>query len=157
LKELEIPNWLSLLHNRFLEPALGRQGETFVTARLMAVGYIVLIPVDGTQRYDMVIEDANRQFWRIQCKKGRFKEGEGVVEFTLRSSGSFRQGKWAPQSYKNDAIDYFAICCRELNKVYLVPSNLVGVNTAWLRISEPKSKRRGGRNLPTKWAADYEL
>ena len=48
---------------------LGRQGETLITARLMAAGYIVLVPVDGVQRYDVVIEDANGQFWRIQCKK----------------------------------------------------------------------------------------
>jgi hypothetical protein len=26
LKELEIPNWLSLLHNSFLEPALEKDG-----------------------------------------------------------------------------------------------------------------------------------
>jgi len=136
---------------------LGRQGETFVIARLMAVGYVVLVPVDGVQRYDMAIEDANGQFWRIQCKKGKWKEDEGVVEFPLRSTGNFRQGRWSAQSYKNDAIDYFAVYCRELNKIYLVPSDLVGVNTAWLRVSEPKSKRRGGKNLPTKWAADYEL
>jgi len=47
---------------------LGRQGETFVISRLMEVGYVVLVPVDGSQRYDMVIEDANGQFWVIQCK-----------------------------------------------------------------------------------------
>ena len=53
---------------------LGRQGETFVISRLMEVGYVVLVPVDGSQRYDMVIEDANGQFWRIQCKTGKWKE-----------------------------------------------------------------------------------
>ncbi len=136
---------------------LGRQGETLITARLMAVGYTVLVPVDGVQRYDMVIEDANGQFWRIQCKKGRWREDEGVVEFTVRRSGSYRQGKWSPQSYKNDAIDYFAVYCRELDKVYLVPSDLVGVNTAWLRVLDSKSKRGGGRHLAAKWAADYQL
>ena len=40
---------------------LGRQGETFVIARLMQVGYTVLVPVDGVQRYDLVIEDADQR------------------------------------------------------------------------------------------------
>ena len=136
---------------------LGRQGETHITARLMAVGYVVLVPVDGAQRYDLVIEDANAQFWRIQCKKGRWKEDEGVVEFVVKSFGSFRGGKWSSQSCKDDAIDYFAVYCRELDKVYLVPSALVGVNTVWLRVLDIKSKRGGGRHLAAKWAADYEL
>jgi len=136
---------------------LGRQGETHITARLMAAGYVVLVPVDGAQRYDLVIEDANAQFWRIQCKKGRWKEDEGVVEFVVKSFGSFRGGKWSSQSYKDDAIDYFAVYCRELDKVYLVPSTLVGVNTVWLRVLDKKSKRGGGRHSAAKWAADYEL
>ena len=84
---------------------LGRQGETFVISRLMQVGYTVLVPVDGVQRYDMVIEDANRQFWRIQCKTVRNK-GE-VLAFNVRKADKY--------NYR-DSVDFFAAYCRELQK-----------------------------------------
>ncbi len=30
--------------------------------------------IGGSERYDLVIEDADGQFWRVQCKTGRCQE-----------------------------------------------------------------------------------
>ncbi|HEY6284538.1 MAG TPA: group I intron-associated PD-(D/E)XK endonuclease [Ktedonobacteraceae bacterium] len=136
---------------------LGRQGETFVISRLMEVGYVVLVPVDGTQRYDMVIEDANGQFWRIQCKTGKWKEAEGVIIFSARKS-SFSRGAWAKTAYTyHDAVDFFAVYSRELQKVYLVPIDQVGVNEGWLRVKPAPTQRKGFKGRSAKLAEDYEL
>lgn len=49
----------------------GDKSEACIIAKLMQVGYAVLIPFGGSERYDLVIEDADGQFWRVQCKTGR--------------------------------------------------------------------------------------
>src|ERR1700693_3150958 len=113
---------------------LGRQGETFVISRLMQVGYTVLVPVDGVQRYDLVIEDANQQFWCIQCKTVRYKQD--VLSLSVRKAGKY--------TYQG-SVDFFAAYCRELQKVYLIPVTDVGVNECWLRLEPTKNERRGGR------------
>jgi hypothetical protein len=134
---------------------LGKQGETFVIARFMAVGYVVLVPVDGTQRYDMVIEDANGKFWRIQCKKGRWKEDQGVITFSAKKT-SFSRGTWSRTSYTyHDSVDFFAIYCRELQKVYLVPIDQIGINEGCLRVKP--TQRTGFRGRLAKLAEDYEV
>ena len=47
-----------------------KRGDTAIITRFLQLGYIVLTPYGGNQRYDLVIEDADGQFWRIQCKTG---------------------------------------------------------------------------------------
>lgn len=46
----------------------GQISESAITTRLLQAGYIVLTPYGGNQRYDLVIENAEGQFFRIQCK-----------------------------------------------------------------------------------------
>ena len=126
---------------------LGRQGETFVISRLMQVGYTVLVPVDGVQRYDLVIEDANQQFWRIQCKTARYKQD--VLSLSVRKAGKY--------TYQG-SVDFFAAYCRELQKVYLIPVTDVGVNECWLRLEPARTNRGPNRwGKSALWAADYEL
>lgn len=126
---------------------LGRQGETFVISRLMQAGYTVLVPVDGVQRYDLVIEDANQQFWRIQCKTVRYKQE--VLSLSVRNAGRY--------NYQG-SVDFFAAYCRELQKVYLIPITDVGVNECWLRLEPAKTNRGANRwGKSALWAADYEL
>ncbi len=46
----------------------GEISEAAIITRFLQLGYIVLTPYGGNQRYDLVIEDADGNFWRIQCK-----------------------------------------------------------------------------------------
>jgi len=62
---------------------VGQRTEAFIVHCLMECGYTVLTPL-GVQRFDLVIEDANGQFWRIQCKTGRPRNG--TIEFNTRNS-----------------------------------------------------------------------
>jgi hypothetical protein len=47
----------------------------------LQLGYVVLTVYGGNQRYDLVIEDADGHFWRIQCKTGRIDEGSTAIRF----------------------------------------------------------------------------
>lgn len=126
--------------------AVGDRAETTIIARLVGAGYNVLKPVHAALRYDLVIEDADGQFWRIQCKTGRYKKG--TVEFnTMRFSGSAKG-----RSYAGGA-DYFAVYYAALDKIYLVPVSAVPVGHGVLRL-EPAKTNNAATRL---WAKDYEL
>ena len=47
---------------------LGERSQAHIIARLLEVGYTVLTPYGDSSRYDLVIEDADGKFWRVQCK-----------------------------------------------------------------------------------------
>jgi len=50
--------------------AIGERSQAYIIARLLEAGYNVLIPYGDNMRYDVVIEDADGQFWRVQSKTG---------------------------------------------------------------------------------------
>src|SRR5579864_891202 len=67
-----------------LEPTkkqLGERSQAHIIARLLEVGYTVLTPYGDSSRYDLVVEDAEGQFWRIQCKTARIEDNGTVVAF----------------------------------------------------------------------------
>ena len=39
------------------------------------------MPYGGNQRYDLVIEDANEHFWRLQCKSAWIDEDGAMLKF----------------------------------------------------------------------------
>ena len=53
---------------RMRQPFDAKKGDAAIITRFLQLGYKVLTPYGGNQRYDLVIEDADGQFWRIQCK-----------------------------------------------------------------------------------------
>ncbi|MDQ2887048.1 MAG: group I intron-associated PD-(D/E)XK endonuclease [Chloroflexota bacterium] len=108
--------------------AIGELSEVILIARLLEVGYGILTPLGDNLRYDLVIEDAEEKFWRIQCKTGR-SNGE-YIEFAPASlyyhtrAGRTTHGS---KSY-NNPIDYFAVYCPENRAVYLIPVTHAGVS-----------------------------
>jgi hypothetical protein len=129
----------------------GQISEAAITARLLQTGYIVLIPYGGTQRYDLVIEDADGKFWRIQCKSAWIDDSGTVLKFdTANHNVTGTKRDW--RHYRGQC-DYFAVYSAELNKVYLVPVDDVGTTRAHLRLEPSKNKQE--KNV--RWAKDYEL
>ena len=146
---------MGLLHpaprSHVLNPsAIGDRSEAAVIARLIDCGYIVLVPF-GNQRYDLVIEDANGQFWRVQVKTGRLEKNGECIEYntTSRPRGTYAVSK---ASYIGNA-DYFGVYVRDLGKVYLIPVTDAGLGDTKLRLVTPSR----GKMKTMRWAADYEL
>jgi PD-(D/E)XK endonuclease len=136
--------------------AVGEQSEAIIIAKLPGVGYRVLTPFGDNRRYDLVIEDADKQFWRVQCKTAWIKNEGALIEFATASSyyhtkaGRTEHGR---RDYRGQ-IDYFAVYSPDTEKVYLVPIGHVEATTsARLRLVQTKNKQE--KNV--RWAKDYEI
>src|SRR5690349_15141913 len=53
--------------------SIGDASESAITTRFIQLGYIVLTPFGGNQRYDLVIENAEGDLHRVQCKTARMR------------------------------------------------------------------------------------
>src|SRR6266436_10228801 len=130
---------------------IGEISESAIITRFLQLGYIVLTPYGGNQRYDLVIEDADEQFWRIQCKSAWIDEDGTVLKFdTANHNVTGTKRDW--RHYRGQC-EYFAVYSVELNKVYLVPVDDVGYTRAHLRLEPSKNKQV--KNV--RWAKDFEL
>jgi hypothetical protein len=130
----------------------GDISEAAIITRLLQSGYIVLTPYGKNHRYDLVIEDADGQFWRVQCKTGWIDDEQTVITFATASSYNHTAKQKGWRNYKGQ-IEYFAIYVERLGKVYLVPVDAVGAAKAMLRLAPTKNKQE--KNV--RWAQDYEL
>ena len=135
--------------------AIGEHSEIVIIARLLEVGYGVLTPFGDNRRYDLVLEDADGQFWRIQCKTG-WVEGNGAyIEFATASTYYHTRAGRTGHGRKNyhGQIDYFAVYCPKTKGTYLVPIDHVPRTSAVLRLIPTKNMQEKG----VRWAKDYEL
>lgn len=124
---------------------IGDISEGEITIALLKAGKNVLKPVGDNNRYDLVIEDSG-QFFRVQCKTGKLINGS--IRANLRSVYLTTNGTKV-ENYKGQ-IDFLAIYCPQVDKVYLVPETDIGRKQINLRIDESS-----GYNV--RWAYQYEL
>ncbi len=130
---------------------VGEISEAAIITRFLQLGYVVLTPYGGNQRYDLVIEDAEGHFWRIQCKTGRIDEDSTAIKFNtaIRNvTGKNRQSR-----HYRGQCDYFAVYNEALNKIYLIHVDQVGTTGAVLRLTP----RKNNQDKNILWAKDYEL
>src|SRR6266478_1431846 len=66
--------------------ALGERSQAIIIFRLLEAGYNILTPYGDNTRYDLVIEDADEKFWRIQCKTGWVENDGAYIAFKTASS-----------------------------------------------------------------------
>jgi PD-(D/E)XK endonuclease len=130
---------------------VGEISEAAIITRLLQLGYVVLTPYGGNQRYDLMIEESSGQFRRIQCKSAWISEGGTVLKFDTANHNV--TGKNRQMRHYRGQCDYFALYSADLGKIYLVPVDEVGITRASLRLTPPKNKNQYGYRM----AADYEL
>ena len=136
---------------------IGDVSEAAIATRLLQAGYVVLTPYGKQHRYDLVIEDADGRFWRIQCKTAWVVQDGSSIQFNVASShysyvDSKSMGVHKRQNYRGQ-VEYFAVYCEALDKVYLIPVDDVGIAHTRLRLMPTKNKQE--KNV--RWAKDYEL
>lgn len=136
--------------------AVGERSQAIILAKLLEEGYTVLTPYGDNQRYDLVIEDSDGQFWRIQCKTGWIEEDGAYIEFNTASSYAHtRAGQkagYGRRGYQGQ-IEYFAVYSLDTKGVYLVPIEHAGATNTRLRLTPTKNRQVKG----VLWAKDYEL
>ena len=135
--------------------AIGEHSEAIIMAKLLEVGYGILTPFGDNRRYDLVIEDADGNFYRIQCKTGWLENDGAYIEFAASSSYYHtRAGRtgYGRKDYRGQ-IDYFAVFSPDTKGVYLVPVEHVGKASGILRLQPTRNKQE--KNV--RWAKDYEI
>ncbi|MBO0778848.1 MAG: hypothetical protein J2P37_08485 [Ktedonobacteraceae bacterium] len=130
---------------------IGDISEAAISARFLQLGYAVFIPFGRGQRFDLLVEDEDGKFWRIQCKTARIDEDGTVLRFDTANHNV--TGKNRQMRHYRGQCDYFAVYYETLNKVYLIPVDQVGVAKAILRLAPAKNNQE----KYVRWAKDYEL
>lgn len=130
----------------------GDISEYAAITRLLECGYNVLQPVGQMHRYDLVIEYADGQFWRVQVKTGWLNEDKSVIHFATSSSMNYTVKHKGSRSYRGQC-EYFAIFVEVLNKVYFISVDEVGATKGTLRLTPSKNNQEKS----VRWAKDYEI
>src|SRR5260221_3504421 len=84
---------------------------------MLKAGKTVLRPVSNGLRYDIVVDNLDGTFTRVQCKTGTLKCDGGVVRFRPRSADARRPNR-VPY---HGQIDAFGIYCPQNDHDYFVP------------------------------------
>ncbi len=135
--------------------AIGAESEAVIAAALIQAGYTVLTPNGYMHRYDLVIEDAEGKFWRVQCKTAWLSKDRATLRFngySLLMKGQKGRSESKRMGYAND-VDYFAVYSPDTRKVYLLPITHVKNTENCLRLIPTGNNQE--KNV--RWAADYEL
>ena len=131
--------------------SIGDISESAIITRFLQLGYVVLTPYGGNQRYDLVIEDTDGQFWRVQCKTARIQDNGTVVAFNTANHNVATKNR--QMRHYRGQCDYFAVYCEEFNKIYLILVDQVGTTRVNLRLVPAKNNQE----KHVRWAKDYEL
>jgi hypothetical protein len=127
----------------------GELSEMEIAIALMRAGVTVLRPLSAGLRYDLVVENADRTFARVQCKTGILRAGR----ILFRVCSADRRNPLG-KPYRGE-IDAFGVYCPQNGSVYLVPiADVVDLGiVASLRI-DPS---RNGQIKGVRYASDYEV
>lgn len=138
-----------------IKGAIGAESEAVIAAALIQAGYTVLTPNGYMHRYDLVIEDAEGKFWKIQCKTAWLSKDGATLRFngySLLMKGQKGRSETKRMGYAND-VDYFAVYSPDTRKVYLLPITYVKNTENCLRLIPTGNNQE--KNV--RWAANYEL
>ena len=127
----------------------GSTSEAHIMAALLEQGLTVLVPWGENCKYDLLTENQDGAFTRIQCKTGRMKDG--YIDFGTSSTYRIK-GEIVNKDYRGHA-DLFGVYCPQNNKCYLISVSVVGKRGGRLRLEAPKGK---GQN-EIKMAGKYEI
>lgn len=98
----------------------GDTAEFAVLLALTSEGRKVLRPMSSAMRYDLLVDNEDGTFTRIQCKSGTLRSGR--IEFRLYSVSGHNTRK---NGYRGQ-IDAFGVYCPETGATYLVPMKALG-------------------------------
>jgi hypothetical protein len=129
----------------------GDKSTLAIMLALRLQGYAVLVPFGENTRYDLVI-DNGACLRRVQCKTGGVRNG--AVLFATCSSYAHHGSSANPRRDYKGQIDEFAVFCRELGTVYLIPIEDLPVRTlGTLRVDRPAN----GQYKNVRLASAYEI
>ncbi len=118
----------------------GDIAELQIAAALVRHGKRLLRPLSSASRYNLLIDNDNGTFTRVQCKSGVLRNG--CVLFRVYSvSGHDTRAK----GYHGQ-VDAFGVYCPDTNDSYLVPIEAIATceHVVALRIEPTRNGQRRG-------------
>ncbi len=100
---------------------IGNSSLSIAIAYFVCNGYIVSIPLNDTQDYDLVVEK-DTKLYRVQVKGTSFKTKFGVFQVALKSCGGTK-GKFYKTVRQTNVELLFIVTAN--NQLYLIPINEV--------------------------------
>ena len=100
---------------------IGNSSLGLAIAFFSSHGYVVSIPLNDTQDYDLIVEKHNK-LYRVQVKGTTFKTKYGVYQVALKSCGGTK-GKLY-KTVKDTNVELLFVVTDSLN-YYLIPINKV--------------------------------
>ena len=119
----------------------GDLSEFEIIVALLRAGRTVLRPLSAGLRYDLVIDNSDGTFVRVQCKTGTLRAGAIVLRVRM-SDARRRSGI----SYHGQ-VDAFAVHCPETGRSYLVPMSEVAGSTWTARLRVETAKNGQSRKV----------
>lgn len=89
--------------------------------------YTVSLPLTDSQDYDLIVDKENK-LCRVQVKTASYKNEYGIYEVSLTVKGGNRSGTGRIKQFNKDKVDLLFILTSD-NEVYVIPSDVVGVNS----------------------------
>ncbi len=111
-----------------------------MAAALIRQGKRLLRPLSSATRYDLLIDEEDGAFTRVQCKTGVLRHG--CVVFRLYSVS----GHDTPSKGYVGQVDAYGVFCPANGITYLIPVAALGRcgTTASLRVAPPRNGQRNG-------------
>jgi hypothetical protein len=127
---------------------LGDLAELEVTIALVRAGRRVLRPLSSGCRYDLVVEEGDGRFIRVQCKSGVLRGGR--ITFRTYSMNASRPGR----TYHGE-VDAFGVYCPETREAYLVP--MAAIETCSTMASLRVTPSENGQHSGVRLASDFRI
>ena len=89
--------------------------------------YTVSLPLTDSQDYDLIV-DKEDKLYRVQVKTASYKNEFGIYEVSLTVKGGNRSGTGKIKQFDKSKVDLLFILTSD-NEVYVIPSDVVGVNS----------------------------
>jgi hypothetical protein len=131
--------------------SVGDRSELEVMAALIRNGYRIALPFGENHRYDLIADDGER-LSRIQVKTGRLRKGAIRVPCSSSHAHRRKPGERLNRSYRGE-VDFLAVYCPDLKKVYLLPETELVESFGHLRVDPT----RNGQVRNIRWARQFEL
>ena len=127
----------------------GDLSEYEIATALMRAGRRVLRPLSSGLRYDLVIDNGDGSFMRVQCKTGVLKQG--AIVFRVANADG-RRPNGVPYTGQ---VEAFGVFCPQIGRAYLVPIDAVTATSSTGRLRVDPAKN--GQRLRVHQASEFEI
>lgn len=123
---------------------LGNTSESMVLSAYIKAGFTVSVPFGSGAKYDLLV-DTSAGIFKVQVKTAWVYRGVLKYKCERRQPGTA-----ARRPYIHGEIDYLAVYCPTLERLYGIPAEN-HLSQGWMRIEPPKNNQ----TKLIRWAADF--